>query len=173
MLGRVLEAERPVERAVAAADDHARAVTEDVLFPDEVVEALALPHIDVVDPELARLEGPVAGGDDERPAQEGAALVGRDREQLLAVLAPTLERLHLLAKPDLRAVLEALLGPEIDELLPLDLRVPGDVVDVLLRIDGGDLPTDLLQALDNPNGRVAMTGVVGGRESGRSCAENC
>ena len=80
MLGRVLEAERPVERAVAAAHDHARPVAEDILLADEVVEALSLPDIDVVDPELARLEGPVAGGDDQRPAEEGTALVGRDRE---------------------------------------------------------------------------------------------
>ena len=114
VLGRVLEAERPVERAIAAADDHTRSVAENVLLPHEVVETLALPDIDVVDPELARLEGPVAGGDDQRPAEEGAALVRRDREELLAVLAQALERLNFLAQSNLGAVLEPLLGAEID-----------------------------------------------------------
>ena len=76
---RVLEAEHPVERGVATADDDARPVAEDVLLAHEVVEALALPGIDVVDSELARLEGPVARGNDKRPAQEGTALVRRDR----------------------------------------------------------------------------------------------
>src|SRR5207237_3287533 len=70
------------------------------------------------------------------------------------------------------AVLETLLGAEVDECLTLDLRVAGDVVDVFLRIDGGDLPANLLQALDNPNGRVSMTCVVGGREAGRAGAED-
>src|SRR4029450_13692417 len=122
MLGGVLEAERPVERAVAPADDHTRSVAENVLLAHEVVETLALPNIDVVDPELARLEGSVAGGDDQRPAEEGAALVRHDGEELLAVLAQALERLHFLAESNLGAVLEPLLGAEIDQRLTLDLR---------------------------------------------------
>src|SRR6266480_1545885 len=160
--GRVLEAERPVERAVAAAYDHTRSVAENILLAHEVVEALALPDIDVVDPELARLESPVAGGDDQRPAEEGAALVRRDRQQLLAVLAQALERLHFLAQPHIGAVLEPLLGAEVDERLPLDLRVAGDVEDVLLRIHRSDLAADLLEALDDPNGGVAVARVVRG-----------
>src|SRR5262249_7310618 len=126
MLGRVLEPERPVERAVAAADDHASAVAEDVLLAHEVVEALPLPGIDVLDPELARLEGPMAGGDDQRPAQIRAALVGRDREELLAVLAQALEALDLLAEQHFGAVLEALLRAKLDERLAQDLRVACD-----------------------------------------------
>src|SRR5204863_50870 len=53
-------------RAVAA-DDHARAVTEDVLLAHEVVHALARPVFDALDPELARLEGTVARRNDQRP----------------------------------------------------------------------------------------------------------
>jgi len=122
--------------------------------------------------ELARLEGPVAGGDDQRPAEEGAALVRRDREQLLAVLAQALERLDFLAQSHVGAVLEPLLGAEIDQRLTLDLRIAGDVEDVLLRIDGGDLTADLLEALDDPHGRVAMARVVRGGEAGRAGTED-
>ena len=48
------------------------------------------------------------------PAVMISARVSPDREQLLAVLAQALERLHLLAEVDLRAVLQALLGAELD-----------------------------------------------------------
>src|SRR5439155_22091355 len=71
----VLQTERPVERGVAAADDHARAVLEDRLLADEVMQPAALPLVDVLDPELARLERAVASGDDQRPREVGAALV--------------------------------------------------------------------------------------------------
>src|SRR5205823_9623817 len=42
----VLEAEGPVERGVAATDDHAHAALEDGLLAHEVVEPLALPLVD-------------------------------------------------------------------------------------------------------------------------------
>ena len=95
---RVLQAERPVEGGVAAADDDAGLVAEDVLAPDEVVEALALPGVDVLDLELARLEGAVAGGDDQRARREGLALVRGEDEDLLAVGADPLEVLDLLVR---------------------------------------------------------------------------
>src|SRR6478672_4853754 len=172
MPGGVLQPERPVERTVSAADDHARAVTEDILLSDEVVEALPLPGVDVVDPELARLEGAVAGGDDQRPAQVRASLLGRDGKELLAVLVQAVERLHLFAQQDLGAVLESLLRAQLDERLALDLRMTCDVEDVLLGIHGGDLATNLLQALDYPDRRVAMARVVRGSEAGGAGPED-
>src|SRR5919204_386545 len=172
MPGRVLQAERPVERRIAAADDDAGALPEDVLLAHEIVEAFALPRVDVVDPELARLEGAVACGDDQRTAEIRPALVRRDGQQLLAVLAEPLEGLHLFAEQHLRPVLQALFGAEVDERLALDLRVAGNVEDVLLGIDGSDLPTDLLQALDDPDGGVAVSRVVRGRQAGGAGPEN-
>jgi hypothetical protein len=172
MRGGVLQAERPVERRVAAADDDAARIAEDLLLAHEVVEASALPLVDPVDDELARLERSVSGGDDQRAREVRAALVGRDREQLLAVLVDPLERLHLLAQVHLRAVLEALLGAAVDELLGQDLRIAGDVVDVLLRIHGGDLPAELLEALDDADCGVAVARVVRGGKPARACAEN-
>src|ERR671922_46569 len=61
-LGGVLEPERPVERRVAAANDDAGPVAEHVLLTHEVVDAAALPVLDALDPEPARLEGAVAAG---------------------------------------------------------------------------------------------------------------
>ena len=161
---RVLEAERPVEGRVAAADDDARLVPEDLLPPDEVVEPAALPVVDVLDLELARLEGPVPGRHDQHAGRERLALVGGEDEVLLAVDADALEVLHLLAEEDLGPELEALLDAEVDERLAQDLRMAGDVVDVLLRVDGGDLAAELTEALDDPDGGVAVPGVVGRRE---------
>ena len=50
--------------------------------------------------------------------------------------------------------------------------MPGDVVDVLLRVDRGHLAADLLQALDDPDGRVPVAGVVGGRQPRGAGAED-
>jgi hypothetical protein len=63
---------------------------------------------------------------------------------------------------------KALLDAEVDELLAEDLRVPGDVVDVLLRVGRRDLAPELLEALDDAHGRVAVAGVVGGGEPDRA-----
>src|SRR5262249_31274266 len=153
-------------------DDDAARAAEDLLLAHEVVEPAALPLVDAVDDELARLERAVASGDDERAGEVRAALVGRDRQQLLAVLVDPLERLHLLAEVDVGAVLEALLGAAVDEVLGQDLRVAGDVVDVLLRVDRGDLAAELFQALDDADGSVAMARVVRGGETGRAGAED-
>src|SRR5262249_50895478 len=172
VLRRVLYPERPVERAVAAADDHASAVPEDVLLAHEVVEALPLPGVDVIDPELPRLEGPVTRGDDQRSAQVRTALVGRDREHLLAVLAQPLQALDLLAEQNLGAVLRALLRPRLYQRLTLDLGVAGDVVDVLLGIDSRDLPAELLEAFDDPHRGIAMACVIRGRQARWAGAED-
>ena len=172
LVRRVLEAERPVERGVAAADDDAGLVAEDLLAADEVVQALALPGVDVVDLELARLEGAVPCGDDQRPGRERLALVRGEDEDLLAVGADPLEVLDLLAEVDVGPELEALLDAEVDERLALDLRVPGDVVDVLLGIDGRDLAAELSEALDDPHGAVAVPAVVGRSETHRPAADD-
>ena len=144
----------------------------DVLLAHDVVEALALPLVDPLDAELPRLERAVTGGDDDRSRQVGPALLRRQRQELLAVLADALERLRLLAEDHLGAVLETLLDAEVDERLPEDLRVPGDVVDVLLRIGRRDLPAELLEALDDANRPVAVACVVGGSKAGRPRAED-
>src|SRR5262245_46152214 len=98
-VGGVLEAERPVERRVAAADDHAALAGEHVLLPDEVVEPAALPVVDPVDPELARLERAVAGGDDDRLRLD--RLAGRGRDDL--DLVTRRELADLLAEEDVCA----------------------------------------------------------------------
>ena len=83
-----------------------------------------------------------------------------------------LERLHLLAEAHLRPVLQALLGAELDQLRAQDLRVPGDVVDVLLRVDRRHLAAELLEALDDPHRRVAVARVVRGGEAGGPAPED-
>ena len=157
---RVLEAERPVERGVASADDHAGLVAEDLLPSDEVVEPAALPVVDVIDLELAGLERAVTRRDDQHAGRERLALVGGEDQLLLAVDPDPLEILHLLVQEDLGAELEALLDTEVDEGLALDLRVAGDVVDVLLRVDGSHLAAELAEALDDPDGGISMPCVV-------------
>jgi hypothetical protein len=98
--------------------------------------------------------------------------VRREDEDLLPVHPDALQALHLLVEVHVRPELEALLHAEVDERLPLDLRVPRDVVDVLLRVDGGDLAAELAEALDHADGGVAVARVVGGREAHRARADD-
>ena len=79
--------------------------------------------------------------------------------------ASTAERLDSLAQVCLGAVLQSLLDHEVDVRLTADLRAAGDVEDVLLRVDGGDLAAELLEALDDAAAGLAMAGVVGGGEA--------
>jgi hypothetical protein len=171
-VGRVLEPERPVQRRVASADDHASLAGELGLLLDDVVQTVSEPLVDVVDAELSRLERTVAGGHDQRSGEIRPAFVRRERVDLLAVLAPALQRIRLLAEDHLGAVLKALLDAQVDEVLAEDLRVPGDVVDVLLRIGRRDLAAELLEALDDANGGVPVARVVRSRQSNGTCPEN-
>src|SRR3954451_10576781 len=161
-VGRVLQAECPVERGVAAADDDAVLPLEDVLPRDEVVKPAALPVVDPVELELPRLEGAVASRDDQRARKELLPGLGRQREQFFAVLRQPRQVGDLFVEVDVGAELEALFDAKVDEVLALDLRMPGDVVDVLLRVDGGDLAAELAEALDDANRGVAVARVVRG-----------
>ena len=114
------------------------------------MEALPLPLVDALDAELARLEGPVAGRDDDHARLDPPARRASSAESTSSPFWPRrVEVSHLLAEHDVGAELEALLGAEVDERLPLDLRVAGHVEDVLLGIDGRDLAAELLEALDD------------------------
>src|SRR6266508_971 len=167
----VLQSQRPVEGRVPAAHDHARFAGEDLFTPDEVMETSALPVVDSLERELPRLEGTVPGGDDEGAREESPARLRPQGEHLLAVLADPREIGHLLVEVDVGAELEALLDAQIDELLAEDLRMPGHVVDVLLRVDRGYLAAELPEALDDPHRRVAVPRVVrsGEANGSRSC----
>ena len=92
------------------------------------------------------------------------SIVFPEAVEIVKISSPEIELAHLLAQQKVGAVLEALLGAEVDERLALDLRMAGDVVDVLLGIDRRDLAAELLEAFEDADGRLAMPGVVGGRE---------
>ena len=104
--GGALQVDRPVERGVAAADDHAALVGELGLALDEVVQPAPAPGLEPLDRQRARLEGPVAGGDDQRAAEVVAALVGREAPDLLAFVLDPLELAHVLAEVHVAAVLQ-------------------------------------------------------------------
>jgi hypothetical protein len=95
-----------------------------------------------------------------------------DREHFVAVLLYALERRHLLAEMDVRAKLEALLDTEVDERLALNLWVPGDIEDVLLRVNGRDLAPQLLEALDDADRGIAVAGVVRRSEPDGAAADD-
>ena len=61
--------------------------------------------------------------------------------------------------------LERLLGQRAHEILRQDLRKAADVEDVLLGIEGGELPAELRQRVDDLRRHAAHAGVEEGEEA--------
>src|SRR5438067_4291957 len=77
-----------------------------------------------------------------------------------------------LAQAHLGVVLAGLLDQLVDQLLAVHLGEAGDVEDVLLGVDRGNLAAELLEALDDPDAGIAMAAVVGGGKAGRAAADD-
>ena len=83
-----------------------------------------------------------------------------------------LESAYVLAQMDVGAVLQPLLDHPVGVLLPVDLREPRDVEDVLLGVHGGHLAAELLEALDDAARRLTVARVVGGGQAGGARADD-
>jgi hypothetical protein len=125
------EVQRPVQRGVAAADDHqvlAREVGR-VLHPVEQLRAVEL--VEAVDLQQARLEGADAGGDEDGLGQELRAARGLDPEAAVVLL---LDHGDGLAQVEGGAERLDLLEQRVGQLLPGAHRDGRDVVDRLVGI---------------------------------------
>ena len=120
-------------------------------------------------PELPRLESAVPGGHDHRPREQRLAVRGVQRDRLVVAV---LDRVDHGAQPDVRRVLQRLVGELVDQRLAVDLGEAGDVEDVLLGIDRADLAAELLERLDDPYRRVAMPAVVRGGKTRRATPDH-
>ena len=139
------EVERPVERAVAAADDENTLVAQRLHLAHRVEDRFSLIRLDAWDRRALRLERAATGGDDEDLALELGALVGLHAEQGIADL---LHRLHHFSEMELRIERLNLLQQRIDEALRAGVGNAGNVVNRLLRIEFGALPADLVENVD-------------------------
>jgi len=88
-----------------------------------------------------------------------SVLVGDDGELLLPILLGSLETGHLLGQVHRRIPAEALLGESFDEVFRENLRKTGDIEDVLLGIERGELAADLIEIVDQAMGSATHPGV--------------
>jgi isoquinoline 1-oxidoreductase subunit alpha len=144
-LRRSRELDRPVERRVAATEDHARGMPVLVRALDAVVDLVALESLGTGKADAPRLERAHARGDDDRTRiergaggghdVEAAVVTLRDLDDFLAEVPGRVERLDLRHQP-------------VDEFLRAADRQGGDVVDRLVGIELGALSARGLQGID-------------------------
>src|SRR2546429_370927 len=129
------------------------------------------PLIHVLEWQFARREGADPTGD-----QDGAArifiLVGDDREQRLAILLCALEADHLLRKMHRRLPLQSLLRHPLHQVFGENLREAGNVEDVFLGVERGQLAADLIQVIDQPVGRATHAGIKRREQTRRAGADD-
>ncbi len=140
------EFERPVERGIAAAEDHEPLAGEIRGALHLVVNVPALERFAALHAQLARLKRSQAARDDDgarmkarvarRAQQERVVLEHFQLRDFLAQMKLRVERLRLLHQP-------------IDQLLRAAHRQRGDVVDRLFRIELAALPARMLQRIDD------------------------
>jgi hypothetical protein len=178
VLGAPDELRAPVERRVAAADDHHPLAPVVVGVRDHVVDAAPVPPLGDGLRQPARAEGADARRDDDGARRE-LAVARLEHEVPRALGARPVAVADDLAQPGDRAVQvrgeappRLLLHQAPHEILRQHLRVAGDVEDVLLRVERRELAAELRQGVDDLRRRAAHAGVERGEQPGGAAADD-
>ena len=163
------EVERPVERAVAAADNQNALVAKLIHLAHGIMQRLALVGLDARNGRLLRLERTAAGGDDHDLALEHLALVGGDAEQRIADLFHLLDHL---VEMELRIERLDLLQQRIDQPLRAGHGDARNVVNRLFRIKLGALPADLVEDVDEMRFHIEQAKLEHSKQADRAGADN-
>ena len=161
-----LEVERPVEGAVAAADDDDVLADVGLEAGHEELQAAAQPA--VAGRQRSRAELADAGGDQDDLRAHLGAVVETDRHAVLALDQGQCGALEEV----LRLGQRGLLDQALDQLTALDRREAGHVEDLLLGVHRGDLAAELGQRVDDGDPHAAEAGVVGGEQTGGTGADD-
>jgi hypothetical protein len=152
---------RPVERRVAATDDHDALPGERRRIGDAVEDSASVPRRGRGLRKAARFERADSGRDDDRPRGKPVRLCDQREDA-----AGLLQRDDALVAVHRRAELRGLLRQRADEVLGEYLCEPAHVEDVLFRIQRGELSTGLRKRIDNLGRSAAHAGVKLGEEPG-------
>ena len=163
------EIERPVERAVAAADDQNALVAERLHLAHRIVHRFALIGLDAGNRRTLGLERAAAGGNHDDLALELLALIGLHAKQRVADL---LDRLDHLAEMKLRIERLDLLHQALDQAVRAGDGDAGNVVDRLLRIKLGALAADLVENIDEVAFHVEQSELEHREQADGSGADN-
>jgi hypothetical protein len=167
VLGRVDEVDDPVERGVAAPDDHHPLAFEHRLLADDVVHAAPLPRRHVIAGQLLGLERSVAAGDDHRAGAQLSLRGVQDDEALVRIVGVGLPRDLIGGRLEVNGhveLVERLLAHQLDEVAGEHARVTGHVEDPLLRVQRRELAAELRQRVDHARRRLAHPGPERRRE---------
>ena len=158
---------RPVERRVAATDDHDPAIAKFLRIRHDLVHAATIPRLGTGLRKPAWRERPDAAGNDHRARGEAVTL-GRQHEMPILLGEPD----HPLSEKRPRAELARLRGELDHQVLRENLREATDVEDVLLGIQRFQLSAELGQRVDDARGGAAHAGVELGEQSRRPAADD-
>ena len=140
------EIQCPVERRIAAADDHQILAGEVGRALDPVMQLRAVELAQTVDLEQARLEGADAGRDEDGLGQELRAPGGLDEKAAVLLLFHSGD---FLAEMERGAERLDLLEQVVGQFLASTHRHCGDVVDRLVGIELDALPTGIGERIDH------------------------
>ena len=138
--------QRPVERRIAATEDHQALAGELAGAADTILDGAALEGVGAFDADASRLEGAEARGDHHRAGVEADPARGGNVKA--PVLAPR-KLHHLVAEVQLRFEGPDLLQQPVDQLLGTANRQRRDVVDRLVGVELGTLSAGVAQRVDD------------------------
>src|SRR5487761_1102103 len=161
--------ERPIERAVAAADNKNALVAQRLHLAYRVEYRLALVRLDAGNGRPLRLERTAARGDDDDLADKFLAEVGLYAKQRIADL---LHRLDHFAEMILGAERFDLLQQVVDQTLRAGMGDARNIVDRLFGIQLGALTTDLVENVDQVGLHVEQAKFEYGKQADRASTNN-
>src|SRR5258708_11161544 len=150
----------PTKGGVASADDDDALPDEIVGICDHIVNAAAIPRLGTDLREAPRRKRADPGGDHDRPRRKLIA-VSDEEEMIVALVEPD----DLVSEVDGLAEPPVLVDELVDEVLRQDRRNAGDVEDVLLGIERGQLPAGLGERVDDLCADLSHAGVEQAKES--------
>ena len=168
-LGQRLQIERPVERRIAAADDHQVLVAELLHLAHRIEDRCALIRLDARNRRTLRLERTAAGRDHHDLAEEGVAGVGGQagsaRPAAAGASRPSDQMEGRIERLDL-------LDEFVDQPLAGDHRKSGNVVDRLLGIKLGALAAGLVENVDQSRVEIEKTQFEDREKADRTSADD-
>ena len=143
-------------------DDEEAFFEEGVFGEDGVVEGAAFKEGGLGEGECVGLEGAGAGAQEDGFGEVGVLFGG---DAVAGELREVFECLDSLAEVDGGVVLEGLFDEVLREVFGEDLGEAGDVVDIFFGVEGGELPAEDVEGVDELGFHVAEAGVEGGEEA--------
>jgi hypothetical protein len=167
--GNRFEVERPVEGAIAAADDNHVVAAESLDLAHSIVNADALIELDFRHGRALGLEGTATSRDDDDLGDENLVRIGLDAETSVFQLLKCGDHGR---KMELRIERCDLLQEIGGEILSGDFGQTGNIIDRLFRIKLGALAAGTIENIDHMGAQIEQTKLEHGKEADRAGADN-